>query len=118
MAHEPAPGQRGRSRRVEAALTPFTFVGNGRAAPRVHTAALDRPPFAPPILEAGKLLIAQTANILLFLGPRHGLVPRAETGRLWTHQLQLTIADFVAEVHDTHHPIATNLYYAQQKGPL
>lgn len=72
-------------------------------------------PFAPPFLRAGKLLVGQTANILLFLGDRHGLAPKAEAGRLWTHQLQLTLSDFVAEVHDTHHPIAASLYYEDQK---
>ena len=74
-----------------------------------------RPPFAPPFLKAGTLLIAQTANILLFLGPRHGLAPKSDTGRLWVHQLQLTIADLVSEAHDTHHPIAASLYYEDQK---
>jgi len=74
-----------------------------------------QPPFAPPFLRAGKLLIGQTANILLFLGSRHGLAPRTEAGRLWTHQLQLTIADAVNEVHDTHHPIASGLYYEDQR---
>lgn len=73
------------------------------------------PPFAPPFLKAGKLLIGQTANILLYLGGRLGLAPRDAAGRLWTHQLQLTIADFLVEIHDTHHPIAAGLYYAQQK---
>jgi len=73
------------------------------------------PPFAPPFLKAGKLLIGQTANILLFLGPRLGLVPKKETYRLWAHQLQLTISDWVAEVHDTHHPISGGLYYEEQK---
>src|SRR6202158_4701413 len=73
------------------------------------------PSFAPPFLKAGKLLIGQTANILLFLGPRHGLAPAAAAGRLWTHQLQLTIADFVLEIHDTHHPIASGLYYEDQR---
>ena len=73
------------------------------------------PSFAPPFLKAGKLLIGQTANILLFLGSRHGLAPAAEAGRLWTHQLQLTIADFVLEIHDTHHPIASSLYYEDQR---
>jgi glutathione S-transferase len=72
-------------------------------------------PFAPPFLKAGKLLIAQTANILLFLGARHGLAPRDEAGRLWVHQLQLTVADFVVEAHDTHHPIGSGLYYEDQK---
>jgi glutathione S-transferase len=72
-------------------------------------------PFAPPFLQAGRRLIGQTANILLFLGARHGLAPASEDGRLWTHQLQLTITDFIAEVHDTHHPIASSLYYEDQK---
>lgn len=73
------------------------------------------PPFAPPYLRAGELLIAQTANILQYLGPRLGLAPADEAGRLWAHQLQLTIMDAIAEVHQTHHPIATTLYYEDQK---
>lgn len=73
------------------------------------------PPLAPPFLKAGKLLIGQTANILLFLGDRHNLAPKSEAGRLWTHQLQLTVADLVVEVHDSHHPIAGSLYYEDQK---
>jgi len=73
------------------------------------------PPFAPPFLKAGQLVIGQTANILFYLGARHGLNPRNEAGRLWTHQLQLTLADFLVEIHDTHHPIAGSLYYEQQK---
>src|SRR5713226_2010294 len=47
------------------------------------------PPFAPPFLKAGKLVIGQTANILFYLGSRHGLAPKAEAGKLWVHQLQL-----------------------------
>lgn len=73
------------------------------------------PPFAPPFLKVGDQVIGQTANILLFLGPRHGLAPQEEAARLWVHQLQLTIADLVSEVHDTHHPIAASLYYEEQK---
>ena len=73
------------------------------------------PSFAPPFLKAGRRLIGQTANILLFLGPRLGLVPRDESGQLWAHQLQLTISDLVAEVHDSHHPIAGSLYYEDQR---
>lgn len=76
---------------------------------------LERPPFAPPFLRAGKQVIAQTANILYFLGPRLGLVPEAEATRLWAHQLQLTVEDFVVDIHDTHHPIAMSLYYEDQK---
>jgi glutathione S-transferase len=74
-----------------------------------------RPPFAPPFLKAGKLVVAQSANILFYLGPRLKLSPRDEAGRLWAHQLQLTVTDFVKEVHDTHHPIASGLYYEDQK---
>jgi glutathione S-transferase len=75
------------------------------------------PPFAPPFLKGGKLVIGQTANILLYLGARHGLAPKAEAGRSWVHQLQLTIADFVVEIHDTHHPIGVSLYYEDQRAP-
>ena len=75
------------------------------------------PPFAPPFLKAGKLVIGQTANILFYLGSRHGLAPKAEAGRLWVHQLQLTVTDFVLEIHDTHHPLGSSLYYEDQKGP-
>jgi glutathione S-transferase len=75
------------------------------------------PPFAPPFLKAGQLMIGQTANILLYLGSRHGLAPKADAGRLWVHQLQLTVTDFLAEVHDTHHPVATSLYYEDQRVP-
>lgn len=73
------------------------------------------PPFAPPFLKAGQQVIGQTANILLFLGPRLALVPQDEAQRLWVHQLQLTMADLVGEAHDTHHPIAASLYYDEQK---
>src|SRR5947208_5131059 len=77
----------------------------------------DTPPFAPPFLKAGKLLIGQTANILLYLGARHGLAPKTEAGKLWVHQLQLTIADLVLESHDTHHPLGPSLYYEDQRAP-
>ena len=73
------------------------------------------PPFAPPFLKAGKLVIGQTANILLYLGARHGLAPKTEAGKLWVHQLQLTITDLVLEIHDTHHPLGPSLYYEDQK---
>jgi glutathione S-transferase len=76
---------------------------------------VERPPFAPPFLKAGKQIIGQTANILFFLGSRHGLAPKSEAGRLWASQLQMTVTDFVKEIHDTHHPIANSLYYEEQK---
>jgi glutathione S-transferase len=81
----------------------------------LESSSIEHPPFAPPFLKAGKLVIAQTANILFFLGPRLCLVPKDEATRLWAHQLQLTIADWVGEVHDTHHPISGGLYYEEQK---
>ncbi|MGU3403913.1 glutathione S-transferase [Methylobacterium brachiatum] len=74
-----------------------------------------RPPFAPPFLRDGAVVIGQTAAILLYLGPRLGLVGESEPDRIWTHQLQLTIADAVDEAHDTHHPLGVGLYYADQK---
>ena len=81
----------------------------------MESRSTNRAPFAPPFLKAGNLVIAQTTNILLYLGPRLNLVPKNEPSRIWAHQLQLTIADWVAEVHDTHHPISGNLYYVDQK---
>ena len=74
-----------------------------------------RPPFAPPFLKAGKLTIAQVANILFYLGPRLGLAPKDDGQRLWLNALQLTVTDFVKEVHDTHHPVGSGLYYEDQK---
>ncbi|HEX6437384.1 MAG TPA: glutathione S-transferase family protein [Candidatus Binatia bacterium] len=81
----------------------------------LEDSVLERPPFAPPFLKAGELLISQTANILQFLAPRLGLVPEKEDSRLWAHQLQLTIADWLYETGQTHHPVANVLYYEEQK---
>jgi glutathione S-transferase len=93
------------------------MTGSGRGVPAMM--ALMRQsspaPFAPPFLRAGRITIAQTANILQFLGPRLGLVPAGEAARVWAHQFQLTVADFVGEVHDTHHPIGSSLYYEDQR---
>ena len=72
-------------------------------------------PFAPPILKSGRAFVAQTANILQYLGARHGLAPRQEAARFFTQSLQLTMMDLVAEAHDTHHPIAAGEYYEDQK---
>jgi glutathione S-transferase len=82
---------------------------------RILDAAIKTPPFAPPILKTGNQYISHVANILQFLGPRHKLAPKSEAGRLWTHSLQLTFTDFISEIHDTHHPIASSLYYDDQK---
>lgn len=93
--------------------------GPGQGAEAVarflQDAAVEHPPFAQPFLKAGKLVIGQTANILLYLGPRLGLAPKAEAGQLWAHQLQLTLADLLKEIQDTHHPVAHGLYYEEQK---
>ena len=93
--------------------------GRGRSVSAM-TSLLERedvqhPSFAPPFLRDGDIIIGQTANILLYLGSRHGLAPHNEAGRLWTHQIQLTIMDLVDEAHDTHHPISIDLYYEDQK---
>jgi len=92
-----------------------TVGGEERMLALLDEEGLAHPPFAPPFLKTGKRLIGQTANILLFLGHRHALAPRQDAARLWTHQLQLTLADLVVEAHDTHHPIASNLYYEDQR---
>jgi glutathione S-transferase len=89
--------------------------GTGKMMQMMEGAGVKTIPYAPPFLKAGKLVIGQSANILHYLGARHGLAPKPEAGRLWVHQLQLTIADFVKEIHDTHHPIASALYYEDQK---
>jgi glutathione S-transferase len=117
------PGIQGRGEFVRLALeeaaADYIDVGRKRGRKPIE-AVLGRkrephPPYAPPFLKAGKRIIGQTANILLFLGTRHGLAPKDEAGRLWAHQLQLTITDLVAEVHDTHHPISSRLYYEEQR---
>lgn len=77
-----------------------------------HEGAL---PFAPPFLKAGRLVIAQVAEILQYLGPQLDLVPDSEAKRLYAHQLQLTLTDLVAEIHDSHHPVASSLYYEDQR---
>ena len=101
---------------VDAARLPRSEGGGAEAVSRIlEDAGGGRMPFAPPILKAGKLLLSQTANILHYLGPKLKLAPRDEAARLWTHQLQLTLADLLDEVHETHHPIASSLYYDDQK---
>src|SRR6266516_6714981 len=101
-----------------AAYADFARRDRGMAAMmKMMEARKGTPPFATPFLKAGKLVIGQTANILFYLGSRHGLAPKAEAGKLWLHQLQLTISDLVLEVHDTHHPLGPSLYYEDQKAP-
>ena len=89
--------------------------GIGPMLDRLSDPANPRPPFAPPFLRDGDRVIGQSAAILLHLGPRLGLAGASEADRIWTHQLQLTIADAVDEVHDTHHPLGVDLFYADQR---
>jgi glutathione S-transferase len=100
---------------VDVARLPASKGGGVPAMMKVMRGGHGVLPFAPPFLKHGELIVAQTANILLYLGPRHGLAPEGEPGRLAANQLQLTIADLVGEAHDTHHPIAGSLYYEDQK---
>jgi glutathione S-transferase len=116
------PGIQGRGEFVRLALEEagehYEDVARGPGGLDALMAALKEgptPSFAPPFLRAEGMTIGQVAAILLYLGERHGLAPGDTAGRLWTHQLQLTIADLVAEAHDTHHPVGSGLYYEDQK---
>ena len=122
------PGIQGRGEFVrlalEAAGAVYVDVARGDEAagqglPAMRKLLGDRqqphPPFAPPFLKDGALLIGQTATILQHLGPTLKLVGRSDAARVWTQQIQLTIADMVTEAHDTHHPIATSLVYEDQQ---
>ena len=104
------------ARYLDVALVPETKGGGVPAILNVLQArGIERPPFAPPILKAGRQLIAQTPNILLFLGGRLKLAPADEAGKLWTNQLQLTISDFYLEIFHTHHPLGDGYAYEEQK---
>jgi glutathione S-transferase len=122
------PGIQGRGEFVrlalEAAGAPYIDVARGAADAglglpalqhHLHDPSQTQPPFAPPFLKDGKLLVAQTAAILQYLAPTLKLVARSEQARVWTLQIQLTIADLVTEAHDTHHPLGPDLFYEDQK---
>jgi glutathione S-transferase len=101
---------------LEASATPYIDVARGKGGVEKMLKAMKRlRVFAPPFLLHGNTTIGHTALILHYLGPRLKLAPRAEAARLRLHQLQLTITDFLVEVHDTHHPIANSLYYEDQR---
>ncbi|MBL8383920.1 MAG: glutathione S-transferase family protein [Burkholderiales bacterium] len=100
---------------VDVARLPVSRGGGVAALTKRMQADGPRPPLAPPFVAAGDEVVAQTANILAWLGPALRLAPADAAGRRWTHQLQLTVADFVDEIHNTHHPIASHLYYEDQK---
>jgi glutathione S-transferase len=104
------------ARYVDVAVLPKAQGGGVPAILKVlETKNVPRPPFAPPILKAGSKFIAQTPNILLFLGARLRLAPTDEPGKLWTHQLQLTILDLYSEIFQTHHPLGDGYAYEEQK---
>lgn len=119
------PGIPGRGEYVRLALeeagTPWVDVAREREGGMDEMMALmdasevARPSFAPPFLRDGTTIVGQVAAILFWLGPRLRLAPASEKGALWTHQLQLTIADLVNEAHDVHHPVGMGLYYEDQK---
>jgi len=122
------PSIQGRGEFVRLALedagADYVDVGRGKEADGLGVSAVERllsgehtqtPPFAPPFLKAGDMIVSHVANILQFLGPRLGLAPQDEAGRHWAHGLQLTVTDFVAEIHDVHHPLGVSLYYEDQK---
>jgi glutathione S-transferase len=122
------PGIQGRGEFVRLAFedagVPYQDVGRRPARQGGGAAAVQRllestgsflTPLGPPVLRHGRTLVAHTAAILQWVAPRIGVVPRSEGSRLRAHQIQLTIADLVAEAHDTHHPIASSLYYEDQR---
>ena len=108
---------------LEAAGAPYIDVARGaedagHGLPAMlrtlHDDTLAHPPFAPPFLKDGNVLVGQTAAILQYLAPALKLVARSEQARIWTQQIQLTVADMVNEAHDTHHPIGMGLHYEDQ----
>jgi glutathione S-transferase len=119
------PGLQGRGEFVRLALeetkTPYRDIGRdgkaGMAEMLKFLSAENLPslPFAPPFLKEGETIIPHVANILMYLAPKLGLVPKPEKIRHVANGLQLTITDMVAEVHDTHHPVASSLHYEDQK---
>ena len=121
------PGLQGRGEFVRLALeeagASYVDIARGSEADGLGTSAMMKIlrsktephlPFAPPFLKDGELIVPQVANILMYLGPKLSLAPEAEALRYVANGIQLTIMDMVAEVHDTHHPIATTLYYEDQ----
>jgi glutathione S-transferase len=122
------PGIQGRGEFVRLAFedagVPYDDVGRRPEEEGGGVAAIERlleepgpwlTPLGPPALRHGRVVVAQTAAILQYVAPLLDLVPRDEASRRRAHQIQLTIADLVAEVHETHHPVAVSLYYEDQR---
>ncbi|MXO84844.1 glutathione S-transferase [Altererythrobacter aurantiacus] len=72
-------------------------------------------PYAPPYLVDGDFAIAQVAHIVTWLSEKHDIGAADEADKLHLIQLQLDITDIVEEVHSVHHPVASSLYYDDQK---
>ncbi|WP_158743167.1 glutathione S-transferase [Acidisphaera sp. L21] len=102
---------------LEATRTPYRDVAREEGVPAMIRKMGEgaTPAFAPPFLVDGTVMVAQAAGILQYLGPKLGLTPEGEAEAVWCHQIQLTITDFVAEAHDTHHPLGNGLFYEDQK---
>ncbi|RDJ06822.1 glutathione S-transferase [Rhizobium grahamii] len=100
---------------IDVAREPDRGMGTGAMLELMKSRSEPHIPFAPPFLRDGDLIVSHVANIQFYLGPKLGLVPADDKLRHVANGLQLTITDLVAEVHDTHHPIATSLYYEDQK---
>ena len=127
------PGIPGRGEHIRLALEEaganYTDVANtGKGGVKVVYSQIEAkntgdehnpPPLAPPILKHGDLKISQTPNILMYLGPQLGLVPSQDTNPdgIWhVNSLTLTALDGLSnEAHDTHHPVAVDLFYEEQK---
>ena len=92
-----------------------TEGGIGRMMSMMKNKTARFAPFAPPFLKDGDVVVSHVANILLYLGGRLGLAPKDEAGRFEANGLQLTVTDFVGEIHDVHHPLGVSLYYHEQK---
>ncbi len=109
---------------LEAAGAPYLDVARTAGDAELGSSALlkamgdchnTQPPFAPPFLKDGDVVVGQTAAILHYLAPTLKLAPRNERLRTWTQQIQLTLCDLVDEVHDTHHPVDIGLTYQDQQ---
>jgi len=103
------------SRYVDVARLPGNQEDNRAAILKIlQDTKQPRPPFAPPFLVDGDLIIAQAAVILQYLAPKIGLIGEKPKEQIFGHQIQLTVTDLLMEVHDTHHAIASMLYYEDQ----
>ena len=104
------------ARYLDVALVPEHRGGGSVAILKMLASSRERrPPFAVPVLKAGRRLIAQTPLILYYLGRRHRLAPADEAGSIWTLQLQLTISDLYLEIFHTHHPLGDGYAYEEQR---